>query len=382
MDAFYTDDYIVDLIGQYFPHFTKKTLRILEPSVGIGRFLRPIIFEFSGHDLIIDVVDIDKTALKKTREIYGKHLPKNVKINYIHDDFLSHNFRNHYDFIVGNPPFTYAREFLEKCLTLGDFVTMIMPKDFLSSEKFSRTREFIENYKIEQIFDLRESGFLEAKIETICLYINLKTKPEKTWIRDIDEKTMHTIEQEKITDKSFPYWLIYRDEKFDRIAEEMDFGIFETYRDRDIKNEFLSSKKTKEKNIWVVRSQNIKRNEIAHVEGYDRYISKQKLEKTKALKFLNHEAFIAPNLSKEIRVVKKPKNIVCNGSVAILIPKENIKISKEDLKYFSSNEFREFYDIATNKSTRTKNIDRNSVYFLGTRRGTRTPDTLFRRQVL
>ena len=65
------------------------------------------------------------------------------------------------------------------------------------------------------------------------------------------------------------------------------------------------------------------------------------------------------------RVMKKPKNVLVNGSVAILIPKEGITVSEKQMKYFSSEEYREFYKIARNYQTRSLNVDACSVYFYG-----------------
>ncbi len=68
------------------------------------------------------------------------------------------------------------------------------------------------------------------------------------------------------------------------------------------------------------------------------------------------------------RVIKKQKETLVNGSVAILIPKENMELSKEELLYFSSDEYREFYKVARNYQTRSLNIDNNSVYWFGVKK--------------
>jgi DNA (cytosine-5)-methyltransferase 1 len=60
-----------------------------------------------------------------------------------------------------------------------------------------------------------------------------------------------------------------------------------------------------------------------------------------------------------------PKNVICDGSVAIAFPKNGTKINKKTLEYYSTDEFREFYRIARNKSTRSMNIDSNSIFFFG-----------------
>ena len=337
-------------MGLYFPDFKKEKIRILEPSVGTGNLLNEVFKKYKNKNVTIDVFDVDKNVLKNLKKSL-KEIPENFKINYFNENFLEHNFRSSYDLIVANPPFSFAREFIEKCLTLGEKIAIIMPKIFLSSTKFARTRDFIENIEIENIIDFGERGFQDARIETICLFLDTKSTPNER--------------QKYITDKRFPYWLIYRNETFDKICEKMKLGIFNVYRDRDLKNEILSNRKTDEKNIWVLRSKNVTENGLKHIDGYDRFVSKKDLEGTKAIKFFNREVFLAPILTDKIRVIKKPKNIVCNGSVAFLVPKEGIKISEKDLNYFKSKDFRDFYNVATNRATRSKNIDKNSVFFFG-----------------
>ena len=66
-----------------------------------------------------------------------------------------------------------------------------------------------------------------------------------------------------------------------------------------------------------------------------------------------------------LRVMQKRKGYVVNGSVAILIPKTNFLLTKKQILYFSSDEFRQFYRIARNYQTRSLNIDKNSVYWFG-----------------
>lgn len=341
-EAYYTNPEIVEKVSKFFPNFSQNNLKILEPSVGEGAFLEKIFEKYQTKKISLDVVDVDKKVFKNLR--------KKFEIKTIEANFLEYHFGKHYDLVIGNPPFSKAREFLEKSVTLGDYVVMILPKYFLSSEKFRRTREFLENYRVEKILDLGEE-FSDVKIETVCVFINLKKGPSE--------------EQKYFSDKTFPYWLIYRNEKFDKICEKMELGIFKVFRDRDLKNEILSDKKTEEKNIWVLRSKNITKDGLKHIEGYDKFVSKKDLEKSKAIKFLNREVYVAPNLASEIRVFKKPKNVVCNGSVAMLVPNNGVTISEKDLGFFSSEEFSEFYKVATNRATRSKNIDKNSVFFFG-----------------
>lgn len=79
--------------------------------------------------------------------------------------------------------------------------------------------------------------------------------------------------------------------------------------------------------------------------------------------------FLTPNMTYKPRVMRKPKGVLVNGSVAILIPKKEMLISDKQLEYFSSDEYREFYQIARNFQTRSLNVDACSVYFYGILKG-------------
>ena len=65
------------------------------------------------------------------------------------------------------------------------------------------------------------------------------------------------------------------------------------------------------------------------------------------------------------RVMKNKKGFIVNGSVAILIPKENIELTEEQMRYYSTEEYRKFYKIARNHQTRSLNVDSTSVFFYG-----------------
>ena len=44
---------------------------------------------------------------------------------------------------------------------------------------------------------------------------------------------------------------------------------------------------------------------------------------------------------------------------------QNIKLTKKDMLFFSTDEYRNFYKIARNYQTRSLNIDKTSVFFFG-----------------
>jgi DNA (cytosine-5)-methyltransferase 1 len=171
--AYYTRQDICFTIIKDLPDASRfEKLSILEPSVGAGNFIPLLVEKYKTvKDVEIDVIDIDKNAIEVLKLLLKKlNLPKNVKINIINADFLLYgetslfNQPKHYDIVIGNPPFgdisenkellsLYKRDkyntetnnlfsfFLEKAMQLGDTVGMIIPKSFLSSPEFNKTRE-------------------------------------------------------------------------------------------------------------------------------------------------------------------------------------------------------------------------------------------------
>lgn len=75
--------------------------------------------------------------------------------------------------------------------------------------------------------------------------------------------------------------------------------------------------------------------------------------------------YLTPNMTYKPRVMKNQKDVLVNGSIAVLIPKEPMKLTEEQMEYFSTDEYRKFYQIARNYQTRSLNVDATSVFFYG-----------------
>ena len=171
-----------------------------------------------------------------------------------------------------------------------------------------------------------------------------------------------------IFDNNLPYWIIYRDDFFDKVFCKMKFGIFDVFRDRQITNQNTSQSKSDKYAIRVLKSRNIlDTGELVDIDGYDAFIDLDTLSKFTVSKFINNtEVYLTPNMTYKPRMIKKDAGYVVNGSVAILIPKdENLYLTDKQLKYISSDEFRAFYRIARNYQTRSLNIDKTSCYWFG-----------------
>jgi len=364
--AYFTRDDIVFNVVEKLPDFkNKKTLKILEPSVGIGHFLPYLFRKYENIKKVeLDVIDIDENSLyilKQLLEIIK--IPSNFKITFINSDFLNYEFNKKYDLIVGNPPYKKVSntnlfaEFIKKSLNLTNYLSFIVPKSLLNTPEFNYLRELIKE-NIYSITDFAEKAFDGVKIETINFILS-KEKYEEIEIESFI--TNQIIKQKKEYIFNFPYWLIYRNSEFDKVYNKLELGVFDVFRDRQITKKHLQTKGK----YRVLKARNIGNNKIIDIENYDCYIDN--IEKFSIKKFLNKKVVLVPNLTYYPRGVFLPKNSICDGSVAILIPKKEIK--EKDLEYFSSEEFRNYYKIARNYGTRSLNIDSNSVYFFGILKG-------------
>jgi len=388
MSAYYTSqDICFTLINDLPEPESFSSLKILEPSVGSGNFIPLLIEKYKGvPDVAIDLLDIDEDVLDALKVLLKSlNIPKNIKINFIHNDFILYNSNKRYNIVIGNPPFKkimgdkkmlaeYRKDmfnkktnnlfsfFIEKALSLSDYVAFITPKSMLSAPEFNKTRELLEHKKIIKIVDYGELAF-DVKIETISFILDGKCNEEDlTKIESyILKETIYVLTQ-YITPKYFPYWIIYRNKFFDSVTNKLNFNLFKVFRDRQI-----TKKITKESGKYrVLKSRNLNKNgEIDNILSYDCFVDD--ISGLQVGKFLNkNNLLIVPNLSYYPRAGFLPKNSIVDGSLAILIPEnQSLRITKKQIDYFSTKEFEEFYKIARQYGTRSLNIDSNSVFFWG-----------------
>ena len=194
------------------------------------------------------------------------------------------------------------------------------------------------------------------------MVVNTQSHPGKLLVKSIPRKEQLQQKQRYITDKELPNWVIYRNDLFDSVLQNKRFSVFSAFRDRQITNGSASECD----GIWVVRSRNIPRDgkTILHIVGYDMYIKQEEVKDQEVIKFLDRDdVYLVPNMTYYPRMIKKPRGILTNGSVAILIPNEDAIVSESDVEYIASAEFEEFYRIARNHATRSLNIDNVSVKY-------------------
>ena len=235
----------------------------------------------------------------------------------------------------------------------------------MSAPEFNQTRQLLNKFNFLNIIDYGEFWFKWVKIETICIIF--KIKPQKLISKNKDlkiesyiQKNIRFCSQEYIFDESYPNWLIYRDAFFDKVAQKMEFWIFWVFRDRQITKKNLQP----HGKIRVLKSRNISSNKIIDIEWYDCYIDD--ISKFAIKKYINrNDILLIPNLTYNPRGCILPTNTITDWSVALLEKKITAEITLENIEYYASKEFKEFYMIARNYGTRSLNIDSNSVFYFG-----------------
>lgn len=390
--AFYTNKFIVNEIMDCLPTFSKNEIRILEPSVGAGSFI-PFLFkkyEDVSH-VILDVVDIDPDSIDTLNILLEKlTIPENFTINRVCQDFLIYHSAHRYDLAVGNPPFSKLKKrtpeielslnanvnrvtnnlsemFLEKCIRCSDCVALVLNKTLLSTDEFDDTRDLLRQMRIDTIIDFGRYGFTGVSIETMCLIVYPKMKPNKTTVYSMKFNRKSVREQSYLTDERFPYFIIYRDEEFDVVADKMLFDVFSVFRDRQITKSITSQNKGAP-SLWVIKARNINDDGqgVTHILDYDAYLPEEKAVGLSAYRYVNDDSvYLTPNMTYNPRVIENIPGTIPDGSVAVLIPKKPLRLTKEQRAYFSSEEYRRFYGIARNLSTQSINVDKTSVFFYG-----------------
>lgn len=240
--------------------------------------------------------------------------------------------------------------------------------NILNTPEFRVTRDYLSQKAVPAIIDFGEKGFPGVLIETIALFIDNTKKPKNTIIRSATDRIEMLQRQSYIFDKALPYWIIYRDADFDSVKDQLDLGVFDVFRDRQLTNSYFSNNAC---DIRVIKARNISNDgsEIVNIEGYDSYIAEERARGLGVYRFLNAEnVYLTPNMTYYPRVMKKPKNTLVNGSVAILIPKDGFELTEDQMRFFSTDEYRKFYWVARNHQTRSLNVDSCSVYFFGVKK--------------
>lgn len=141
----------IPVIENLFNHHKLKKGNILEPSAGNGNFVKVIREKSNSHI----------TALEIREEEYG-NLNKYAD-EVIIDDFLRWKPSKKFKTIIGNPPYTYALEFIEKCFEIAEpdtEIIMLLRTAFLESQK---RYEFWQKHPVNKLYVLSKRPSFTGK---------------------------------------------------------------------------------------------------------------------------------------------------------------------------------------------------------------------------
>lgn len=124
-DRYYTPDWAVQqCMVHVLPVICLRPPKtILEPSAGTGAFLGPLRKRYDQAELV--ALDIDPVV---GPWIQADHSETANFLEWSLDDFV-------FDLTIGNPPFTHAREFCERALSMSRNVVYLVRQGFLASAR-------------------------------------------------------------------------------------------------------------------------------------------------------------------------------------------------------------------------------------------------------
>lgn len=382
------DQNYVRTITSALPEFKKPKISILEVSAKSATFVKKLVHKYQDqcHFLDITMMFDSEYELQICKQIIQRYIPSTemLSIKFVVDNFLDHEPTKRYDLIIGTPKnFKIKGErkkdlnlkfedhsanneiafVIQKALSAATNTALLLPKYFMHNNEYSTTRTRVAQYEINHIIDFGELAFNGNYSENICLIVNTKNAPGTTRIISFNKKLRISQNQSEITNPSFPNWIIYLNDFFKKFAENLQFNIFDVYRDRNISAKILKN----QGDIKVLTAKNIPVGSRIVVDtSHDKFVVADQVAKTAAYKYLNHPcAYICPNLTTSPRLIQKPLNMIASGSLAVFTPKEDITLTEADLELFSTEDFKTFYQIARNYCTRSLNIDKAAAFYFG-----------------
>ena len=384
--AYYTNlQNVYEIVSKLSAGTKKDEICILEPAVGAGAFIINLIPKFYNFKkVVIDVVDIDKESIKVFNFIIkSMGIPDNININSIVSDFFDYQIKKKYDYIIANPPYGKVTKnsffvvnnqketieykdlyqaFLYKCLQHKPAnIIFLIPKTFLISKDSRRLRDIVKPFGLEYVIDFGQTAFIDVKIETICISICLTKKSTSTIVASKIFQSTTFLDQMYIQDPVYPGWLIYRNDNFDKLALEIDFGVFDYARDRKLTKSVMGTKG----NFRVITSKNVHPGSLMLYDD-DSWVDSLEVSSVDLKKYPKNSYALVPNLSYFPRACKIDDEYAVSGSVAVIYPKKKKKLlTKKVINFFDSYEFFMLYRVAVNYSVRSLNIDSYTIFFWG-----------------
>lgn len=179
---------LLEITIQKIRSLSVQSPRILD--IGTGSGIIPIILKKYFPEADVSSIDFSEMALKTAQRNANLH---QVKVNFIHADYLNFKLEENYDIIISNPPYIGIEEEIE----IADSVKEFEPRIAL----FSPTADALIFYrKIAKDAEqhLNNNGWIFLEInqklgeETLSLFVNNHFK-NASLIKDISENNRFVI---------------------------------------------------------------------------------------------------------------------------------------------------------------------------------------------
>jgi adenine-specific DNA-methyltransferase len=172
---------------QFLEPYMKNIKNILEPSCGSCEYILKLNNIYPNINIV--GIELNKIIYESIKQY------ENNNIILINDNYLTYDFNNKFDLIIGNPPYFIMKKndvkkkyykyfdgrpnifilFIIKSLELLNdkgIISFILPKNFLNCLYYDNTRKYIfENYNILNIIECTDDKYLETQQDTIMLII-------------------------------------------------------------------------------------------------------------------------------------------------------------------------------------------------------------------
>lgn len=138
-------------IDKFLNNYQIKSGNILEPGAGNGNIIKKIRERNNKYITSIELREEEFNNLKQHSD------------EVIIGDFLKWKPNKKYKTIIGNPPYSLAQEFLEKCFKVANEETeiiMLLRLAFLESKK---RHEFWQKYPVNELYVLSERPSFTGK---------------------------------------------------------------------------------------------------------------------------------------------------------------------------------------------------------------------------
>lgn len=140
-----------ECIQNFIDNYGQINGNVLEPSAGNGNIVE--VIKKNGENII--------TALELREEEFNTLSLISDKV--IIGDFLKFQTNEQFDYIIGNPPYSLAQEFVEKCFeiaTNNTKIIMLLRTNFLESKK---RYEFWQKYPVNGLYVLSKRPSFTGK---------------------------------------------------------------------------------------------------------------------------------------------------------------------------------------------------------------------------